>query len=128
MEEILLALLELFLEALVWFPVDFGGSRRFGQVRQVVRTPGHLAWSSLPFLIAGAVLGGLSLLVFPTALVRSVPLRATHCMLSPFLAGWLARALARRGARLNPVRPRLGFWRAFFLTAGFAVVRFGFAN
>lgn len=128
MEEILLGLLEVVFEATFWAPLDFGSASRRRVPKEVVRTRGRMVWTALLSIVVGASLAALTLWIWPRAFVRSFPLRLTHCLLTPFLAAFLASVFERR--RSGPHAPPLGVgaWRAYFLTAGFAFTRFFFAG
>lgn len=128
MEEILIALLQGLFEAVVWIPLDAGRARTFGDVRRMVKTPGELALSTFYWFLFGLLIAAISLWLFPKAMMRNDLLRTLQSFAAPFLAGYLAGLLARRGARSRPARPRLGFWRAFFFTVGFSFTRLIFAR
>ena len=79
------------------------------------------------YAVAGAAVGGLSLLVFPQSLVRSVGFRGVSLIVSPLLAGaamtglgWLRRRQGKRLLRLD----RFAYGAVFAF--GMALVRFLF--
>jgi hypothetical protein len=80
-------------------------------------------------LILGGALGGLSLFVFQSTLIDWPALRIANLVVAPLAAGFLFRAVARQRAKKNyGVVPRDHFWRAFWFTLGWLVVRFVWAR
>lgn len=95
-------------------------------VRREARNP-ILAF--IGYAIAGAGVGGLSLLVFPQTLVRSVGFRGASLIASPLLAGaamsglgWLRRRQGKRLLRLDK------FAYGAIFAFGMALVRFLFTS
>jgi len=79
------------------------------------------------WLILGAALAGLSLLVFPRSLIAVPALRVANLLLAPFVSGLLSLLIARRRAETNPnIVPRNHFWQAFWFTLGLVAIRFAY--
>ena len=81
------------------------------------------------WLIFGAALAGLSLLIFPGTIVSLPALRIVNLLLAPVASGLLSFKLAQRRARTNPnILPRNHFWQAFWFTIGWVAIRFAYAG
>ena len=85
--------------------------------------------AAVGYLIFGAVVGGLSLLVFPDYLVASKSLRVANAALSPIAAGLSMAAMgawrARRGQAVLRI-DKFSYGYLFALSMG--LVRFWFAS
>jgi hypothetical protein len=83
----------------------------------------------LAAILLGGILGGLSLIVLPTTILRHEAARLLNLVASPFLSGtlawWLSQRRVQRNQRSNP---RLHFWFAFTFSVVFLVVRFTWAH
>jgi hypothetical protein len=131
-EELLILLLqfvfELLFDILVWFPWDI-----FLWWRED-KTPPGLRLSDnwlvpLAGVVLGGILGGLSLVVVPTTILRHEAARLLNLVATPLLSGSLARALSKRRVRSGRSSdPRLHFWFAFAFSIMFLVVRFTWAH
>jgi hypothetical protein len=84
--------------------------------------------AALGYTIFGAVVGGLSLLVFPTYLVANPQLRVVNTAVTPVLTGFCMAALgawrARRGQRVLRIDK---FSYGYLFALAFGLVRFWFA-
>lgn len=129
MEEIGLVLLEFLIELLFelavllpWDGLLAGRERRPGD-------PARIWHVTIGAMLIGSVLGYLSLLVFPSLLIRNEAARLVHLVASPLICGFLARALARRRTRRGQTsNPSLHFWFAFAFIIVFLAVRYGWAE
>lgn len=125
MEELLVLVLEVLVEALIYFPWDI-----FLYTREVSKqgSPGVLGWS-FGSLFVGSLVGGITLLLVPHVLLTSSSLRILSLFLSPILSGAVAARLASKRAKSKGiVEVRTHFWGAFMFTMGIVVVRFTFAT
>lgn len=85
----------------------------------------------VPFsgLALGGLLGGLSLIFAPTALIRRAEARLANLILAPLVCGALALALARRRVRHGQASgAKLHFWFSFTFSVAFLMVRFIWAH
>lgn len=115
--------IELTINAGSHLPVDWPSKRR--------KTPEAANVWALCFLwlVAGGVVGGLSLLIFSYALLQPGWLRIANLLVSPVVSAYLAQFIARRRARSNPcLVPRNHFWYGFWFSLGVAFVRFAYAT
>jgi len=92
------------------------------------RKPTHPVVGAVAWLVAGSVLGGLSLLVRPTALLSHPALRLGNLILAPLLAALTAHALARWRRSRQSGKEQVVPWRhavhAGAFAAGMVLVRF----
>ncbi len=85
--------------------------------------------AAVGYFLFGAVLGGLSLLVFPDYLVASKQLRVANAALSPIAAGVSMAAMgAWRARRGQPVLRIDKFSYGYLFALGMGLVRFWFAS
>ncbi len=126
MEELLIFLIQILIEALAYFPWDI---LLYSRSESGPPLPKLVGWALLS-LLAGVFIGGLSALVFaPHVLLKYGWLRVLNLVLAPYIAGALATkfALKRVGPK-NPHVIRLHFWSAVMFTFGLVVVRFAYAS
>lgn len=113
---------ELVLNVIGPHPFDFPIRKRTDEEPKVI-WPANIRW----FAIGGGI-GWLSTVFIPASLLPVMLLRALNLLVAPFLSGYLSLLIARQRAKSNPfIRPRNHFWRAFWLTAGLATLRFAYA-
>lgn len=88
----------------------------------------YLILMNLAWLIAGAVVSGLTLLWFKEVLVNAAGMRVALLVIAPVAAGWMVQALARYLIEADPDErdedARRYFWHAFWCVAGFVLIRF----
>lgn len=124
MEEVLVLFIQLLVELLfnsmvsIPFDIFFSGY-----------TPGTRATGcalTCLFMLIGAALGGLSLLVMPHLMITNPTLRIVNLVLSPILAGLLAMLVARfRGVQKEEWSH---FWHSFWFTLLFASIRLAYCQ
>ena len=116
---------EFLLQAVVEFFVELGihaGPKPF-------RKPTNPWIAAIGYAIFGAVLGWLSLLVFPSHLVTSEALRIVNLILTPIAAGALMCAMgAWRAKRGQSVLRIDKFSYGYLFALALALVRFGLAK
>lgn len=125
MEEFLILLFQVIVELFLGLPWDWlwYGEREGGD--------GQISpfWIGFWSMIAGGVLAGLSLLLFPDVIARRSGLRLFLLFFAPVFAGttgyWMAKWKERRR---DYVVPREHFWWSFMFTLGYMMVRFGYAH
>ncbi len=77
--------------------------------------------------VAGCLLGGFSAAWLPQSFLHHGWSRMINIIASPLLAGWVAVLIARWMQRRDKeVSPKFQFWRAFWFTLGFTLVRFAY--
>ena len=85
-------------------------------------------WLILSMLLGG-IIGGLSLLLFPRAMIHSAPLRIANFFIAPVASGglswWLASWRRNRGETISPGSH---FWTAFWFVIAFAGIRLVYAS
>jgi hypothetical protein len=88
------------------------------------------AWlAAIGYAVFGAVLGALSLLVFPNYLMADKSLRVANAALSPIVAGLGMAAMGKWRARRGQAVLRIDkFAYGYLFALGFGLVRFGFAS
>ena len=79
----------------------------------------------LLFAVFGAILGGISLLIFPKVLLPTVGLRIANLILTPVLAGGMSAFVAKMGSLPGP---QTHFWRGFCFALPFGLIRFMYAD
>jgi hypothetical protein len=126
MEELIVVVFQFVAEftinVLSHLPIDWPSKRRKTPERE------SLWLLCTLWLVAGGVLGGLSLLVFNYALLQPAWLRIANLLVSPVASAYLAQLVARRRAETNPLLiPRNHFWYGFWFSLGLAFVRFAYA-
>lgn len=127
MEELIVVIfqfvIEFTLNALGYLPADWPSKRRKTPESENLR-PLCFLW-----LVAGGVVGGLSLLIFDYALLQPTWLRLANLLVSPLASAYLAQFVARRRAHTNPfIVPRNHFWYGFWFSLGLAFIRFAYAS
>lgn len=128
MEEFVVVLLQFLIETIVeflFYAPWFVGSR--------TAPPSMDSWApwkkGLSCCTAGAVLAGLSLLVWRRVIIPIGTLRLVNLIVAPIASGAMYRAFAAsRAKRGASIVPREQFWQAFWFTLGWAAVRFAFAT
>jgi hypothetical protein len=85
--------------------------------------------AAVGYVVFGAVIGGLSLLVFPHHLVASKGLRVANAALSPIVAGLSMAAMGAWRARRGQAVLRIDrFAYGYVFALAFGLVRFWFAQ
>ena len=93
------------------------------------RKPMNPWWAATGYAIFGAVVGWLSLLIFPSHLVNGEALRILNLVFTPMAAGLLMCAMGMwRARRGDPVLRIDRFAYGYLFALALAVVRFGLAN
>lgn len=116
---------ELLLQVLGELLVNMG----FHSLAEPMRRRPNPWLAAVGYLLFGAVVGGLSLLVFPDYLVASKNLRVANAALSPILAGLCVAALGAWRARYGqPVLRIDKFAYGYLFALSLGLVRFWFAS
>ncbi len=85
--------------------------------------------AAIGYLLMGALIGALSLLVFPDYLVANKSLRVANTALSPIVAGLSMAAMGKWRAKRGEDVLRIDkFAYGYLFALGFALVRFWFAS
>ncbi len=85
--------------------------------------------AAIGYMVFGAIIGALSLLVFPHYLVASKGLRVANAALSPIAAGLSMALMGKWRARRGQAVLRIDkFAYGYLFALGFALVRFWFAS
>lgn len=125
MEELLILVFQVIIEALLYFPWDILLYAREDSTRG---SPGLLPWV-VGSLGIGGLIGGLSLLFLPHVLLKWSVFRISTLIFSPVISGAVAGFFAtKQRASKERVDARTHFWGAFCFTLGVVVVRFAFAR
>jgi hypothetical protein len=127
LEEILILIIQFFFEVLIniglHIPFESSSKKRSSQEPEAI-----WPWCILLFF-GGCFLGWISLLIFKHTYIPTPFLRIASMLVSPILAAFLSKFIAIGRSQINQVIiPRNHFWRAFWLTLGFTVVRFAYAT
>jgi hypothetical protein len=135
MEDLLVGLLEVFLELLFEALFEFliAGFvdlllRAFGNAFKPFEIRNPFA-ASFGYALLGLITGGLSLILFPHHLIQPSRLHGISLVLSPALAGllmWTTRMLLRKGNKSVIQFESFGY--GFTFAFGMALVRFFFAR
>ena len=126
MEELLIPLLQVFIEIFLEFLIYFGLD-----VATVRDDRGQLNGFSLSviFAVIGGLLGGLATWIHPHTVLPFAWLRIANLIVGPLVAGllsaWIASWRQRRGRQRDPV---LHFFMAFSFVLGYNLVRLAFAR
>jgi len=127
MEDLLIALfqfvIEFVFEVLGNWPVDwiFSSSSR--------EKPETLAGWCFLWLIFGAGIAGISILILHRTWISHPALRIANLFLAPIVSAFISEAMARRRQRRrSDIVPRNHFWQAFWFTLGIVTVRFAYAS
>jgi hypothetical protein len=133
MEDLLIVILqalgEILLELFAWGPWDslwwwFGDYRWDGQYG-----PSRTTAAIVTSLAIGAVLGWLSLFLFPAVLIKWAWLRITLLFVSPAASGLMSFHFAqRRQKQFEYLDPAFHFWIGLCFSIGFVWVRFALAH
>ncbi len=113
-------LIEILAEGLIQFLLEliadlFSGSRWSDHSK---------AWYCVAYLVLGAAIGGLSLLLVPTFLPVSVPLKVASIVVIPVLAGLMMRGLGNWRKHRGKGKTNLEtFTHAYCFAFGMALVR-----
>ncbi len=93
------------------------------------KKPRNAVLSTIGFILWGAIVGGVSLLVFPTSPISNIAFRRANLIVTPLIAGGammlVGRLRDKRGSGLVKL-DRFGY--AFIFAFSMAVVRFAWAN
>ena len=125
-------MLEIFLEVLGEFLLQVVGEvlveLGLHSLAEPFRRPPNPWLAALGYLLIGAVLGGLSLLVFPSNLVPP-PWRAVNLVVTPLAVGGLMALMGAWRVRQGPSAWRIDrFAYGYLFALALALVRFFFAG
>jgi hypothetical protein len=126
MEELIVVVfqfvIEFTLNVLGHLPIDWPSKHRKTPERETLRALCFI------WLVAGGLLGGLSLLFIDYALLQPTWLRLANLLISALASAFLAQLVASRRAQTNPfIVPRNHFWYGFWFSLGVAFIRFAYA-
>jgi hypothetical protein len=127
MEELITLILQFVIEVLfesfTYLPFEWATTRRERPQRDWILGP-CVGW-----LVGGACLGGLSLLIVPHTVLRHPWMRIANLIVAPLISATLAKWLARyRQQRTATVDPQHQFWYAFWFSLGITAIRFVYAS
>jgi len=129
MEDILILLLQtvaqIIFEFMAYWPWDFWW------YQEPFETDGRwsLGWWIVVAFILGALIGGLSLYIFPDVLIKWGWIRMVLLVASPLASGLMAKTLAERRRENNDqVDPWAHFWISLCFSVGLVWIRFTFAH
>lgn len=98
-------------------------------VSEPFRRPRNPWFAAVGYLVFGAIVGGLSLLVFPSHLVIDKGWRVANLLVTPVVVGLLMAALGAWRARRGQEVLRIDrFSYGYLFAVAFALVRFFFAD
>ena len=80
------------------------------------------------FAVLGGIIGGLSLLFAPHAILPHPWMRIANLIVAPILAGALSALVASWVSPRRGWVPSHHFWRAFCFALGFGLVRFAYIH
>ena len=116
---------EFVLQAVAELLVEFG----LQSLKEPFRRPPNPWLAALGYFLFGAILGGLSLLVFPRHLVAMKGLRVANLIVTPVAVGLLMSALGKWRARRGQAVLRIDqFAYGYLFALGLAAVRFCFTK
>jgi hypothetical protein len=130
LEEILIVVLqvlgELILQVLIYLPFEW--PRSFSRRHREDRGESGCGWGAL-YLLLGALIGWLSVLIFPHVLLPYPWLRIANLIAAPLACGWISYALARwRQSRGLRAEPGAHFFSGLLFALAFVVTRFVLAQ
>jgi hypothetical protein len=130
LEEILIVILqlvgELILQILIYLPFEWPRSWRRAEGED--RRESGCAWGIL-YLLLGALVGWLSVLLFPYVFLPYLWLRVANLIAAPLACGWTSYAFARwRQARGAKTDPAAHFFSGLLFALAFVVARFVLAR
>ena len=122
-ELVLQLIAEIGIDVICFAALDAPSSKRRRPERGVI-WPVCMVW-----IVLGAGIGALTLLVVPQGFIKAPWLRILNLLLAPVVCAVLSKALAVRSSAVNPhVIARNHFWYGFWFTAALGGVRFAFAS
>lgn len=126
MEEIFVVIVqvivEVVFEALFSLPIDvFFWGHQEDRPEKVRRTA---------LFSVGCLMGWASIFALPGTILHHGWLRVANLVVAPLLAGWLATVIAHWliDKRHKDASPKIQFWRAWWFTLGFSLLRFAYAQ
>jgi hypothetical protein len=122
---------QLLLEVLLQLIFEILAEIGLKSVREVMRPskPAQSLWGLVGYILLGAVLGGLSVLLFPHKFAVPVWLQVANVVVSPVVVGIAMVGVGRWRTRRNQQTILLHkFWFGFVFALVFALVRFRFAG
>lgn len=127
MEEILIIivqfLFEVIIESIINIPFDLPSKNRLTPEPESV-------WLTCTLWFLGAsFLGWVSLFFINHTLISLPILRIANIVVAPFLSATISQAIANRRAENNHfISPRNHYWKAYWFTLGFTLIRFAYAT
>lgn len=127
MEELLILILqglaEFVFEVLINLPFEWTSERVFE------RSEGSLWKSCAVWFMVACGLGLITLLLFKHTFITSPYLRILNVALAPLGSAFISQSFAiQRASNNQDVNPRHYFWRAYWFTFGFTLMRFLYAT
>lgn len=123
MEDFILLLLEIFLEAIVHFPLQVE------QTHSQDGSGGKILLQCLAYAFMGALLGGVSLLIFSHGLLHQPWWQIANLIVAPLFAAWFAYIFAvKKWTQVSRYQLRLRVWRAYCFTLALVLVRYTFVK
>ena len=120
---ILQFVIEVLFESFTYLPFEWASTRRERTQRDSITSP-CFGW-----LIGGACLGGLSLLIVPHTVLHQPWMRVTNLIAAPLVSASMAKGFALYRQQCNPsVVPQHQFWYAFWFSLGTTAIRFVYAS
>lgn len=127
MEEILIIIIQLLfeviIESIVNIPFDWPSKNR------VTPEPESVWLTNFLWFLGADFLGWISLLCLKHTLISLPSLRIANLVIAPFLSATISQSIANRRAKENNfIVPKNHYWKAYWFTLGFTMVRFAFAT
>jgi hypothetical protein len=127
MEELIALILQFVIEVLfesfTYLPFEWATTRGERPLRDAITGP-CVGW-----LVGGACLGGLSLLIVPHTVLHQPWMRIANLIAAPLVSATVAKWLAQYRQQSNPsVVPQHQFWYAFWFSLGTTAIRFVYAS
>lgn len=125
MEFILEVLLQFFGEILLQLLFECLAELGFRSLANTLEKPQHPLFSTVGFMLWGAIAGGISLSIFPHSPISNTHLRQANLLITPIIVGGIMMLIGRERDRRGQHLVRLDqFGYAFVFAFTMALVRF----